>query len=275
MGQSDPNVNESGSRLNLRVVPQEEGDERDERVSIVLLLDTSTSMGQGSGKRPIDSLNEALRTWSPELRGLPELTRFGEIAIITFGAGGVQLHNLQGTGAPANFRNAFIPVNAFAPPVLEAGGVTPMVEALRLALKLVEDRKKYLREDLNVEIRFRPLIWMISDGGPTNTKGERTTEWRALLPEIRAGEQGKHFLLFAIGVGSGVDEEVLRGLSPGGTYLFEEGVPFVDLLKLVSDSIEVGMRGGHRLRDAPAADVMERVRKRQESLQRMFAPKAE
>ncbi|HEY0023418.1 MAG TPA: VWA domain-containing protein [Longimicrobium sp.] len=267
MGRSDPGVDESQGALGLPInAPPQQADER---ISIVLVLDTSESMGHGKGKLPIDSLNEALRGWAKELRE-SEVSGFGEIAIVTFGNGGVQLHNLQRTGTPANFRNAFVPVSTFTPPVLRASGVTPMVEALRQVLKLVRDRKDELRED-GVEIRFRPLVWMISDGEPTNAEGESTTEWRALCPELRAAEQSRHCLFFAIGVGSGVNQAVLRQLAPESTYLVGQTVPFIEILKLVSTSIEIGIEGGRHLRNAPAEDIYRITRKRLEAIEKMFS----
>lgn len=245
----------------------------DERVSVVMLLDTSQSMGNGEPPaRPIDSLNDALRLWGPELARHPELRRSGEIAIITFGHGGVQLHNLQGTGAPASFRNAFVPAGSFQPPVLHASGVTPMLDAIRLAVPLVNDRKDHLRQQ-GVQIRFRPLIWMISDGAPTDAEGNRSRDWRSIIPTLREGEAERRFLFFAIGVGAGANEEVLRGLAPASTYLYDQGAPFIQLLKLVSTSSEAGLRSGRRGREAEASQIYENVRNRQKTLEELFAPK--
>ena len=234
----------------------------DDRMSIVLLLDTSTSMSKGEqGRRPIDELNAALAEWGPQLMDQADVARSGEIAIVSFGHGGVQVHNLQGTGAQADHRNAFVRVRDFRPPVLEAGGVTPMVEAIRRAITLVTERKRHLRPA--VEIRFRPLIWMITDGEPTDHEGRATAEWRSLVPLIEQGHADKSFLFFSIGVGA-ANERVLRGLAPRSTFIYRDGVPFADLLTLVSASIGAGGAAG--IRDADADTIFDEVEVRQNAL---------
>ena len=122
---------------------------RGKRLPLVLLLDTSSSMGHPdlAPPRPIDQLNEALDRWSVEIRKDAALRYTAEIAIITFGKGGVTLLEL---GADGPFR----PAALFEPPVLDAGGVTPMVEAMAQAIALIERRKRELDDAGIVQFNF-------------------------------------------------------------------------------------------------------------------------
>jgi uncharacterized protein YegL len=86
----------------------------DPRAPCVLLLDTSGSMAG----RSISALNEGLQTLKRDLCADELASRRVEIAIITFGYGGVGVVQ------------DFVPASSFNPPTLMAGGDTPMGEAI-------------------------------------------------------------------------------------------------------------------------------------------------
>lgn len=199
---------------------------REKRVPIVLLLDTSQSMGRDDlDVRPIDELNQALQRWSEVLRQDRELRYRAEIAMITFGGGGVTTH-------VADDGQAFGPAALFDPPELTAGGVTLMVEAITQTLALIEQRKREL--DQQRISRVRPLIFLMTDGAPTDRTGHLDESWRLLAPELNALVKDKRFLLTAFGV-AGADFEVLEALAPGSTIPVG-AEDFYDLLLLVSAS---------------------------------------
>src|SRR5579871_4284817 len=100
-------------------------DNPEPRCPCVLLLDTSGSM---SGK-PIAALNEGLRLFQQDIQQDPLASRRTEIAIVTFGDGGVQT------------RQEFVTAGQFEAPTLDAGGDTPMGSAINRALDLVRVRK--------------------------------------------------------------------------------------------------------------------------------------
>jgi uncharacterized protein YegL len=210
---------------------------------ILLLLDVSSSM-QGE---PINELNRALVGWERELKRDEQLQRHGEIAIITFG--GRQAEVVSGSSQDAD--GAFEPVATWRAPKLSAGGVTPMVEAISMAMTLAVERRTSLSE--RGVLSFRPNVFMITDGRPTDAQGHPSEDWRRLVPEIRAAEERNRLLFFALGV-TAADEAVLRGLAPEAYYKTRD-IQFRQLLRLVSTS------SGSALRGDDARMTFQRVRK--------------
>ena len=95
----------------------------------MLVLDTSGSM-QG---QPIDHLNQGLSAFEKQLKHNALAVRRVEVGVITFGAGGVQ--QVQ----------PFIQARHFVAPTLAADGVTPMGEAVTMALQALRTRKNEYR----------------------------------------------------------------------------------------------------------------------------------
>jgi uncharacterized protein YegL len=193
-------------------------------VPILLLLDTSSSM-EGA---PIEDLNRALVSWSDELKRDEFLRQNGEIALISFGKGGVRIVS----GRTPDAHGAFVRVAEFQPPTMTAGGVTPMYEAIRQGVRLVNDHRKVFRGQ--GIITYRPNVYLVSDGAPTDQDGKRTADWREAIPLLRKNERENRLLFFAIGVAN-ADEDVLQALAPDAFYKME-GLPFQKLLALVSAS---------------------------------------
>jgi uncharacterized protein YegL len=198
---------------------------------LLLLLDVSSSM---KGE-PIDELNRALVGWEHDLKRDEQLQRHGEIAIITFG--GRQAKVISGSSPDAE--GAFEPVAAWRAPKLTAGGVTPMVEAISLAIDLAVDRRALLSE--RGTLSYRPNVFLITDGHPTDPQGNPSDDWRRLIPELRAAEERNRLLFFALGI-TAADETVLRGLAPEANYKTKD-IQFRQLLRLVSTSSGSALRG--------------------------------
>ncbi|MBM7804186.1 uncharacterized protein YegL [Geodermatophilus bullaregiensis] len=201
----------------------------EKRVSIILLLDTSSSMAPQDEEPPwpIHQLNDALRDWSEALRTNSRLMHRAEVAIITFGKGGVTTHDL-GDG------QTFAPAATLQPPQLEAGGVTPMMPAIKTAIELAESRKRQL-DELRI-MRFRPLVFMITDGAPTDSEGKVLPEagWAPTGDEIAALEERKKLAFFGVGV-RGSNNSVLQRIARNGFWHLGDG-DFSEFLRLVSSS---------------------------------------
>jgi uncharacterized protein YegL len=124
----------------------------------------------------------------------------------------------------------FATAESFMPPALAATGDTPMGEAVVTSLKLLEDRKiEYRQNGIHF---YRPWVFLITDGGPTDANSQYWTEAKE---RIRLGEEQKKFSFFAVGV-EGADMDRLVELSPNRKPLKLKGLRFRDLFQWLSNS---------------------------------------
>lgn len=121
------------------------------RCPVVLLLDTSASM-----QSSIDLVNLGLRDLRSDLISDPLASQRVEICIITFG--------------PVMVVQDFVTVDRWTVPRLRARGETPMGEAMRRAVEEIRLRKQAYRE-AGLPY-YRPWIWLVTDGHPTDRVDE-------------------------------------------------------------------------------------------------------
>ncbi|CAN7758229.1 VWA domain-containing protein [Variovorax sp. LjRoot130] len=190
-------------------VPTNFADNAEPRCPCVLLLDVSGSM---SGE-PLQHLNDGLVTFKDELAADALAMKRVEVAIVTFG--------------PTQVLQPFTGAESFYPPTLSAQGATPMGEAIRQGLDLVRLRKEEYRS--NGVPYYRPWVFLITDGGPTD-------EWKSAAAAVREGEASKAFAFFAIGV-KGANMEVLSQIS-SRTPLSLDGFKFRELFTWLSSSLK-------------------------------------
>lgn len=183
-------------------------DNPEPRVPCLLLLDVSGSM---SGQ-PIAELNAGLATFKDELAADSLAMKRVEVGIITFG--------------PVRTETHFQTAASFYPPTLSSQGDTPMGEAIRQGIAMVNERKQEYRR--NGIAYYRPWIWLITDGGPTD-------EWQSAAAMIREGEASKNFAFFAVGV-QGANMDVLRQISVREP-LNLQGLRFRELFTWLSSSM--------------------------------------
>jgi uncharacterized protein YegL len=183
------------------------------RCPCVLLLDVSGSMAEivgnagqdlgytvqqdgktyravSGGTTRIDLLNEGVRAYHADLMGDSLAAQRVEVSVITFG-GGVQ------TVVP------FVTAHEFTPPTLAANGETPMGAAILQAIEAVIERKRIYKQ--NGLHYYRPWIFLITDGEPTDT-------WQTAAVQVREQEKNKGIAFFAVGV-EGADFDTLRQIS--------------------------------------------------------------
>lgn len=165
-------------------------DNPEPRCPVVLLLDTSGSM---SGK-PLQEVNQGLQLLSNDLRQDHLASLRVELAVVTCGGEVSALRSTQGRTEriPTDATQAFMTADQFEAPTLTASGDTPLGQAARDALQLLRDRKAIYRTQ-GVDY-FRPWLFIMTDGQPTDR------DWETAAEELRAEEQRKGVLVFAVGV---------------------------------------------------------------------------
>ncbi|QZZ21627.1 VWA domain-containing protein [Leptothermofonsia sichuanensis E412] len=181
------------------------------RCPVVLLLDTSTSM---SGQ-PIQELSRGVGVFKEDVQRDTKAALSVEVAIVTFG--------------PVQLLQDFVTIDQMTPPVLEANGYTPMGEAIEYAIDLLEGRKEVYKT--NGIQYYRPWIFMITDGAPTDS-------WHNAAQRVRLGEADRKFCFFAVGV-EGADLETLSKIaSPNRPPAKLNGLDFQSLFVWLSTSMK-------------------------------------
>ncbi|MFE2849685.1 hypothetical protein ACFXJO_00935 [Streptomyces lavendulae] len=235
----------------------------DERQPVVLLLDTSQSMGRPSGNPRIDELNEALTGWFDGVRAEPRLRARVEVCLITFDSRVRVFDPDRERLVPveeADPDRIFVPVDRMRPPRLEASGLTRMSEAVEAALDLARTRHRALQAQ-RVQVR-RPFLWVLTDGAPSDANGEPmdAAALAGTARKVRLGEERGECVLQAIGV-RGADLELLRVLAPDGALMLE-GLPFEQILDLLFRSSDtIGAGGGADEIHAQTAHLVEQERR--------------
>lgn len=187
------------------------------RCLCVLVLDTSYSM-EGD---PINELNKGLLSFGDFLKS-KNSTRFSvETTIITFNSKVecVQepslVDEMQGTSK--------FPV--------EVDGTTKLVDGVRAAIKKVEDRKQWYRN--NGIAYYRPWVVLITDGYP-----DRDQDIEGLASEIKIAHNGKHFAFLPMGV-EGADPNFLSKIATSEfPPLPIDWQKFQDVFKWLSNSLD-------------------------------------
>ncbi len=183
-------------------------DNPEPRCPCLLLLDVSGSM-QG---QPIADLNAGLTTFKDELAADTLAMKRVEVGIVTFG--------------PVQIVLPFQGAASFYPPTLTAQGDTPMGSAIKQGLDMVRQRKdEYKANGISY---YRPWVFLITDGGPTD-------EWQSAAAAVREGEASKSFAFFAIGV-QGANMDTLQQISVRQPLRLD-GLRFRDMFSWLSSSL--------------------------------------
>ena len=185
------------------------------RVPICLCLDTSGSM-EGE---PIEELNEGVRLFYEAIREDETAMYSAEISIVTFG---------DIPQVIVDFANIDRQPDV---PKLEAGGLTPMGEAVNLALDCLEKRKQEYK-DKGVDY-YQPWLVLMTDGAPNGSRRELE---RAITRTVELVES-KKLTVFPIGIGPQADMNVLAQFSPARSPLRLLGLKFREFFAWLSQSV--------------------------------------
>ena len=187
------------------------------RCLCVLVLHTSYSMDGG----PIDELNKGLLGFGDFIKS-KNSTRFSvETSIISFNS------DIKCVQEPA-LVDEMQTTNGFP---LKVAGTTKLVDGVRAAIKKVEDRKQWYRN--NGIAYYRPWIVLITDGFP-----DKDQDTEGLANEIKIANKGKHFAFLPMGV-EGADPSFLSKIAtPEFPPLPIDWQSFQNVFKWLSNSLD-------------------------------------
>ncbi|MBZ5532071.1 MAG: VWA domain-containing protein [Acidobacteriia bacterium] len=182
----------------------------------VLLLDVSGSM---DGEK-ISQLNHGLQVFKEEISKDDLASKRVDLAVISFGQTVQVVHG-------------FSNIDDFEPTVLTANGATPMGAAILTAADMIEQRKQqYKSQGIDY---YRPWIFMITDGAPTDMQVGDST-WNKVLQCVHEGESGKKFMFFAVAVDSAETHLLAQIAPPNRPPVRLVGTKFKEMFQWLSKS---------------------------------------
>lgn len=184
------------------------------RVPVSLCLDCSSSM---SGA-PINELNAGVASFYEAIQS-DEIARYSaEIGIVTFGPAQKE----------ADFQTVAVQPS---PPVLNAHGMTPMGEAVKLSLDMLEERKEQYQAS-GVDY-YQPWLVLMTDGRPEGGSAAVLAEQAARATKLV--NEGR-LTVFPIGIGKYADMATLQRFTPW-TPLRLQGLKFTEFFAWLSASV--------------------------------------
>lgn len=160
----------------------------------ILLLDTSTSMGESAGGRTkIQLLNDAVARLKEQMMKDEFAAARVDIAVVEF-------------NSSARVVCDWVPLSQFEAPTLQATGMTSMGEGGNLAIDMVKERRNFYKQMGTPS--YQGHIFMITDGAPTD---DTSMLQQRIAEEESKGAYGK-LKWFSCAV-PGADEAFLSGLS--------------------------------------------------------------
>jgi uncharacterized protein YegL len=172
-------------------------DNYEQKCLCVLVVDISGSM---SGE-PINQLNKGLQEFHKEVIADFVASQRLEVSIVTFGSSVlcIQEPNL---------------VNNFQMPNLSTNGSTKLVDGVRLAMDVVENRKRWYKE--TGQNYYRPMIVLITDGEPDGDQ-----DLMGLSNEVSSKVASKNFMFYSLGV-RGYNHQKLNQICSNGLAIVLE-----------------------------------------------------
>jgi uncharacterized protein YegL len=185
------------------------------QAACALVLDTSRSM---RGEK-IRNLEAGVKAYREHLTG-DELAKDSvETAVITF-------------DNEARVVHSFSNVEEMPEIPLKAQGWTAMGAAIDKAIELLEERKAYYKEE-GVDY-YRPFLVLITDGGPTDMKGEKLQEY---AKKIQDGAKNKKFYPLFFGTKTANFDKLKELVGDAGAVAGIDGVRYDEFFQWLSRSM--------------------------------------
>ncbi|MBC8154846.1 MAG: VWA domain-containing protein [Bacteroidetes bacterium] len=182
------------------------------RLPLYFLIDVSESMAGD----PIERVQEGMATIIRDLRTDPHALETVYVSIVVFAGKARRIAPLM-------------ELPQFYAPRLPIGAGTSLGEALYLLMDDID--KNVVRASTQVKGDWKPLVFLLTDGVPTDDYSAALYEWKTRF-KTRAN-------LVAIGFGEGVDTSVLNDLTDH-VYSFQDSDPaaYVQFFRWISQSVK-------------------------------------
>ncbi|RCX17609.1 uncharacterized protein YegL [Anaerobacterium chartisolvens] len=154
------------------------------RLPVYLLLDCSGSM---SGE-PIEAVKQGVKALLSDLRGDPQALETAYLSVITFDSTARQVIPLT-------------ELMQFKEPELNAGGATALGGALKLLSECIKKEVRKSTESQKGD--WRPLVFLLTDGEPTDN-------WQEPARELK---ESKPANIIACAAGANADTRVLKQIT--------------------------------------------------------------
>jgi uncharacterized protein YegL len=151
------------------------------QLPVILLADVSGSM---SVEGKIDALNRSVSEMVKTFGDEDDLRAEIHVAVITIG-GSAELHTQLTKAGEVSWES------------MQAGGGTPMGQAMEMAAELIENREAISSN------AYRPTVVLVSDGQPTD-------DWRQGLKRLSLEGRASKADRMALAIGADADEQMLR-----------------------------------------------------------------
>jgi uncharacterized protein YegL len=184
------------------------------KLPVYLLLDTSSSMAGA----PIQAVNQGMQDLFRELMNTPQAVETAYISVITFDSDARQAVPLT-------------KLLDFTPPSLAAKGSTALGAGLDLLGQALD--REVASNQGEVKGDYKPLVFVLSDGGPTDA-------WKTALKRLRDRADKKPATIIAIGCGPGADMETMKEIGDIALQLADANPDTIaQFFRWVSQSVKV------------------------------------